>query len=125
MGCGVYYRQVNVLTGSLEKFGTWGVPETDAGYQGVWGRLKQLLSFIGRKLPRISITAKVTWGRSPGIFKLSVDPEIGFVVEARERLGAPPIYRAVSDDIARAIVKDELTLEQEKYLLTPDDYVGE
>ena len=125
MGCGVYYHQVNVLTGSLERFGEWGVPETHPGYQGIWGKLRELLSVIGRKLPRISIAIKVGFGHSPGIFMLRLDPETGWFVEAREQLGAPPIYKAVSDDIARAITKDELTPEQEKWLLTPDEYVGE
>jgi hypothetical protein len=115
----------NVLTDSLDKFGTWGIEETHPGYQGILGKLREVLSWIGRKLPRISINVKITFGHSPGIFTLRLDSDYGWFVEARERVGAPPIYRAVSDDIARAILKDELTLEQERWLLMPDEYVGE
>lgn len=119
------YYQVNQLTRSIGKLDEWGVEPTAPEYQGILGVLRRVIGFVGRKIPRISINVKVTFGHSPGIFTLRLDPETGWFVEARERVGAPPIYRAVSDDIARAILKDELTLEQEKYLLTPDPYLGE
>jgi len=125
MGCGVYLHGKNVLTEKLETFGKWGIPPTDPGYQGLWGKLQGWLAAIGGKLPRISVAVKVTFGHSPGIFTLSVDPEIGWVVEARDYKDSPRIYKSVSDDIAKAIMKDELTPELEKYILTPDPYIGE
>lgn len=125
MGCGVYWQQVNQLTRSEVLLEEWGVEVAAPERQGILARLGTLLGDIGRKLPRLSINIKVAWGHSPGIFTLSLDPETGWFVEARERVGAPRIYRAVSDDIAKAIVKDELTEEQERYLLTPDPYLGE
>jgi len=125
MPCGIYWRQRTTLEKALGELDDWGIEPTTPWYQRIWESFKGVIASIGQKLPRISVTVKVTYGHSPGIFTLRLDPESGWFVEARERPAAPPIYKAVSSDIARAILKDELTDEQELYLLAPDDYLGE
>ena len=42
------------------------------------------------------------------------------MTEARERPGAPPVYKYVSDEVAEKITKREITPELEEFLLTPE-----
>jgi len=80
---------------------------------------------VGFKAPRpLTLIAKLI-GLSPGVIKVWHDAESGWMSEARARPGAPPVYRAVSDEVAMAILKGELTHELEEKLLTPDEYIGE
>ena len=80
---------------------------------------------LGFRAPKaISLLAKLV-GLSPGVIKLWHDAESGWMSEARERPGAPPVYHHVDDDTAIAIIKEELTHEQAAELMRPDEYVGE
>ncbi|GAI13138.1 unnamed protein product, partial [marine sediment metagenome] len=36
-----------------------------------------------------------------------------------------PVYKAISDEAAMAILKHEMTKELEAELMTPDEYLGE
>jgi len=75
---------------------------------------------LGLRLPRItSLIAKLI-GFSPGEITLWADAELGWMSEARERPGAPPVYKYVSDEIAEKIVKREVTPELEEQLLQPE-----
>ena len=80
---------------------------------------------LGLRLPRItSLIAKLV-GFSPGEITLWADAELGWMTEARERPGAPPVYKYVSNEVAEKLVKREVTPELEKVLMTPDPYIGE
>ena len=80
---------------------------------------------VGFKLPRpVSLLLRLV-GLSPGVLKVWHDAESGWMSEARARPGAPPVYKAVSDEVAMAILKHEITHELEEGLLTPDPYLGE
>ena len=124
MGCGVWWTQINELDramGSLRRLGLDQLP--------AFGQLSalrgQLMKQIGFKYPRtVSLLAKLA-GLSPGEIKLWHDAEAGFMAEARERPGAPPVYHHVSDDEAAEILRGELSRETHDRLMTPDDYYGE
>ena len=80
---------------------------------------------VGFKYPRtISQIARLI-GLSPGTITLWHDVESGWMSEAREKPGAPPVYKAVTDEVAMALLKGELTKELEQVLMAPDDYYGE
>jgi len=125
MGCGVYYQQIRELERAMGSMRRFGISELDPSYLQLGSIRGKLLKQVGSKLPRtITQLLKLT-GLSPGTITLWHDVESGFMVEARERPGAPPVYHYVKDDIAAAILKDELTHEQFEELKVPDPYLGE
>ena len=125
MGCGVYWQQIHEADRALDVFRLYGIPEISEVYRKVYGIRAKLLAQVGIKFPR-SVTQLIRLvGFSPGVFALWHDVEAGWMSEARARPGAPPIYKSVSDEVAMAIVKQELTPELEAQLLTPDPYLGE
>ena len=85
----------------------------------------QVLGVMGFRQPRLPELLLKLAGLSPGEVKLWHDGESGFMTEARAKLGAPPVYRHVPDNIAITILKGQLTHELEEFLLTPDTYRGE
>jgi len=102
-----------------------GIPELSTPFQAVLQARGQLRLSFGFKVPRSVLSLLKMYGLSPGTIMLWLDTESGYMVEARERPGAPPVYHYVSDDMAMAILKGELTHELETYLMTPDPYIGE
>jgi len=106
----------------MEKF---GIDPTSEAYQTLWKQRGTLLAKIGYKFPTTINPLGMITGLSPGIIKVWHHGESGWMAEARERPGAPPVYRAVTDEVAMAILKREVTPELEKVLLTPVDYYGE
>jgi len=147
MGCGVYWQQIRELERALGTMERFGILETDPAYQALYGKRGALLAEVGKKFPRTTIPiAKVSvWQRMKRLFlgwisgspiytidelkdatiKLWHDVESGWMSEARIRPSALPIYHSVSDEVAMAILKDELTPEMMAELLTPDEYLGE
>lgn len=119
MGCGVFWQQIGELNkamGTMRRFGLEGTPS--------FGQLSsirgKLMAQIGFKFPRqVSLLMKLV-GFSPGTITLWHDSEQGFMSEARTKPGAPPVYKAASDEVAMAILKREITPELEAILLTPD-----
>lgn len=124
MGCGVWYTQINELDralGTLRRFGLEGMPS----FNQLSATRAKLMTQIGFKFPReISLLVRLA-GLSPGEIKLWHDAEAGFMAEARERPGAPPVYHHVSDDEAGEILTGELSQETHDRLMAPDDYYGE
>jgi len=102
-----------------------GIPVVSEVYQTLYSERGKILAQIGFKFPRsITQLVKLT-GLSPGIVAIWHDVESGWLAEAREKPGALPIYHRVTDEVAIAILKGELTHELEEQLLTPDEYLGE
>jgi len=78
---------------------------------------------FGFKIPRpMTLLIKLV-GLSPGEIKLWHDADSGWFTEARAKPGATPVYKHVSDEVAVAILKKEVTHELEAELLTPDKYI--
>ena len=126
MGCGIYWRQVREVERAISALRPHtaipGVSEATRELYSIRGRL---LKTVGLKFPRtISQILKLA-GLSPGTITLWEDIESGWLVEARTKPGAPPVYHYVKDDIAMAILTGALTHELEATLMTPDEYIGE
>ena len=101
------------------------IPEISPAYQQLYSLRGKLLKQVGFKYPRIVTSLLRLVALSPGRITLWHDVESGWMSEARVRPGAPPVYRAVSDEVAMALLKEELTHELEQVLMTPDPYIGE
>jgi hypothetical protein len=125
MGCGVYWSQINELERAMRSLRRLGIDELFPGYQQLNALRGQLLKQVGFKYPRTITQLIRLVGFSPGEFAVWHDVESGWMVEARARPGAPPVYHYVSDEVAVAVMKRELTHELEEELLTPDTYAGE
>ena len=125
MGCGVYWQQVREIEHALGTMRKFGISELSAPYQQLYAVRGKLMAQVGVKFPRtISMIAKLI-GLSPGIIKLWLDIESGWMSEARAKPGAGPVYHYVTDEMAFAIINREVTPELKKYLMTPDTYLGE
>lgn len=118
-------REVLEIDRALSTMRRFGIPEVSDAYQQLYSLRGKLIGQIGYKFPTpISLIAKLV-GLSPGIIKVWHHAESGWMAEARVTPGAPPVYRAVTDEVAMMILKEELTPELHDYLLTPDPYIGE
>jgi len=126
MGCGVYWQQVKEVERAINSL----QPHIDIpGVSDALGELSsirsQLLVRVGIKFPRtISQILKLA-GLSPGTITLWHDVESGWLTEAREKAGAPPVYHYVKDGVALTLLSGKLTHELEVELMTPDNYLGE
>jgi len=126
MGCGVYWKQVREVERAINALRLHidipGVSDATRELYSIRGRL---LATVGLKFPRtISLILELA-GLSPGTITLWHDIESGWMTEARERPGAPPVYHYVKDDVAMAILSRKLTHELESELMKPDEYLGE
>ncbi len=120
-----YNYQMDRIGATLIKMELEGIPETSTPYKAVEEAFYGLVKNQGYKVPRSVFGVAKMYGFSPGTITLWMDAESGWMTEAREKPGAPPIYRAVSDEVAMAIIKEELTPELAKELMTPVEYFGE
>jgi len=125
MGCGVYWQQIREVERALGTMRKFGIPEVSEAYQQLYSMRGKLMAQVGIKFPRsVSQIVKLI-GFSPGVISLWHDVESGWMSEGRTRPGAPPVYKRVLDELAMAILKRELSPEQEEFLMTPDAYIGE
>lgn len=119
MGCGVYWQQVGEIEHALSTMRKFGISELSPAYLQLSGIRGRLMAQVGIKAPRVTSLLLKLIGLSPGTVKLWHDVESGWMSEARVKPGAPPVYRAVSDEVAMALLKGELTHELEAELMTP------
>lgn len=119
------WAEVHRVEDDLATLERLGVLKTDPAWGKLWNERGAALAKVGRQIPRSTILLAWSFGFSPGIIKLWHDGEMGWMSEARERPGAPPVYKYISDEDAGAIIKREVTPELEKKLMTPDEYLGE
>jgi len=120
MGCGVYWNQVHEIERAMGTMRRFGISELSPAYGQLDSIRGKLMAKVGIKLPRSLSLLALLVGFSPGIIKLWHDSEQGWMTEARTRPGAPPVYKAASDEVAAAILKREITPGLEERLLTPD-----
>ncbi|GAI46557.1 unnamed protein product, partial [marine sediment metagenome] len=121
----VYWQQIHRVDESLGSMRIHGILPTAGPYQELFRLRGKLMGQVGFKFPREITMLLHLVGLSPGEIKLWHDVESGFMSEARAYPGAPPVYKAVSDETAMAILKHEMTKELEVELMTPDEYLGE
>jgi len=123
MGCGAKWRQIDELDKALGALRGSGLGPGITPFDTLWELRGKIYGQIGLKFPRTLTQLVKILGLSPGTVTLWHDVEAGWMSEARVRPGAPPVYKKVSDEVAIAILKKEVTPELEAELLTPDEYV--
>lgn len=125
MACGPFWEAIGQLDKSLRSLRTHGIGPGFRAYEELFRIRGRIFGQIGFKFPReVNLILRLA-GLSPGSILLWHDVESGWMTEARVRPGAPAVYRSVTDDVAAALLKGELTHELELELMTPDDYYGE
>ena len=125
MGCGIYWQQINRLDKSMDTMRMHGILPGAGPFDELSKLRGKLMGQVGIKLPRTTSFLTKLIALSPGSITLWHDVESGFMSEARASPGAPPVYKAVSNEVAMALLKKELTRELEEELMTPDEYLGE
>ncbi|MBA7688702.1 hypothetical protein ES703_97191 [subsurface metagenome] len=125
MGCGIYWAQVNELDRAMGVMDRYGIDPGSDAYQSLWGQRGRLMTQIGQKFPRETLQMRLIKALYSPMIRLWHDIESGWMVEAREKPGAPPVYKSVGDEVAMAILKGEVTHELEEELARPDEYLGE
>ena len=119
------WNQIHELDRALSTMRRFGIDELSLPYQQLYSLRGKLMGQLGFKAARpVSLLAKLI-GLSPGEVKLWHDAESGWMSEAREKPGAPPIYHYIGDEQAVAILNKEISPELHDYLFTPDDYIGD
>jgi len=120
MGCGVWNQQIKEIERALGTMRKYGIGDLFPAYRQLEGLRSKLLGSVGFKFPNaITLLASLA-GFSPGTIKLWHNAESGWMSEFRPRPGAPPVYKAASDEVAMAIMKREITDELEERLAAPD-----
>ncbi len=124
MGCGVYWQQIREVERALGSLRRLGIMEGSPAFGELMRIRGKLLRNVGVKFPRsVSQIAKII-GLSPGIITLWHDVESGWMTEGRIKPGAPPVYRAASDEVAVRIINGDIDHELEDVLMTPDPFIG-
>jgi len=102
-----------------------GISPMAGPYRELFSMRGKLMGQIGIKFPReVTMLMRLVM-LSPGEIKLWHDVESGFMSEARAYPGAPPVYKSISNEVAMALLKNEMTKDLETELMTPDEYLGE
>ena len=127
MGCSVFAQRYGLqrVRHTLTVLPRAGFGPLTEPYQAVIKLRNELLGNLGLKVPKPTYLLKALAALSPGSVKLWLDAESGWMTEAREKPGAPPVYHYVKDAVALEILGGKLTHELEAELMTPDDYLGE
>ena len=125
MACGVYWQQVHTADRALADLERLGLGPGTEAYGAVLAKRGELMATIGYKFPRVPMMWGVPLYLSPSYLRAWLDPEVGWMVEAREKPGASSVYRSVPAEVAVAIIKGEVTPELKMALLEPDEYLGE
>jgi len=123
MPCLIKQRQIDELDRALGSLRFSGLGPGTTPFDTLFKLRGELYAKIGFKFPRTLTQLIKLFGMSPGTLTLWHDIEVGWMSEARARPGAPPVYKSVSDQVAIAILKREVTPELEAELLTPDDHI--
>lgn len=126
MGCGVLWNQIHEIDRALKALlPRINIPVVSDAYKLLSAERGKLLAQVGAKFPRTIMQLLKVAGLSPGSITLWHDVEGGWLAEAREKPGAPPVYHYVTDQVATQILSGELTHELEAKLMKPDEYLGE
>ena len=125
MGCGVLYQQLREIEKALGAVRRAGFDPTSDVYQQIYKVRSQIIGQYLPKMPR-SLTQLVRLtGLSPGVLALWHDTETGFMVEAREHPGAPPVYHRVDEDVVDDILAGRHIHEYEALFIVPAEDIDQ
>ena len=124
MGCAYAQRQALKLSDALGDLSLRGILPENPVYSILERELGGLRTKFGLKVARGVIQLLRLVGLSPGEFRLWWDMEGGWMVEAREKPGAPPVYRYVDAETAVRIIKGDIDHELEERLMAPAEPVA-
>ena len=119
------YRALNELDRTLRVLTRAGFGPLTEPYAAVFKMKGDLMGKLGLRIPKATGLLRALVALSPGSLRLYHDSECGFMTEAREKPGGPPVYHHVTDDVAITILRGEMTHELEAELMKPDEYLGE
>lgn len=119
------FRQLNEVQRALKVLSRAGFGPATEAWQGVYRLQGGLMKEMGMVKPKPMSLIKLLMALSPGSIKLFHDAECGWLSEAREKPGAPPVYHYIDDDAAMKILRGEMTHELEAVLMKRDEYLGE
>lgn len=126
MGCGYVAQlvQERTLGKAVRQLQGRGIIESADSMRALTSELGNLRTKFGFRVAKGVVRVLRLLGLSPGSITLFLDTEVGWLVEARTRPGAPPVYHYVDDDTALDIIEGKLTHELEERLMTPTEPVG-
>lgn len=119
MGCGAYWTQLRELEKKVSTLRRAGLGPLDAPWREVYKMRDEIISKFTGPYPRSTVQILRIAGLSPGILALWLDPEAGWMVEAREHAGAPPVYHRVDEDVAEDILAGRKIHEYEALFVRP------
>lgn len=119
------FAELRKLEDQVGMMRSWGVSELDPGFKSLLNARGAAMSKLGIKLPRTSALIKLLLGLSPGTIKVWSDAELGWMIEAIAGPGSPPVYKSISNEVAKTLITGKLTHELEESLMAPDTYFGE
>ena len=119
------YRETNEIERAKATLLKAGYGVIDPPYLNLLRAGRMTIANYGFKVPRPSTLILKLVGLSPGTITLWHDAESGFFSEAKERPGAVPVYKHLSDDDAMAILIKDISPKLHDWLFEPDDYLGE
>jgi len=119
------YGQLNKIRGALNELAMSGLGPGSEIFDTLTSIRSQVLSGLGIKVPKPMMFILKLVGMSPGEVKLWHDSESGWLAEAREKPGAPPVYHYINSETAAKILTGKLTHEEFEVIMIPDPYLGE
>lgn len=121
MPCKEWWHQIRLADETMANLKTLGISPDDPIFGQLTKIRGELFGKLGFRVPRNLFPILSLVGLSPGSLRLWYDVESGWLVEARERGGAPPVYRYVGDEVAAKISKDEITHAEFMAMLEPEE----
>ena len=119
------YTQLTNVNGALRALGVAGLSPLSAPYRELYKLRGELMGKLLGLFPRMSSLLKIIVGLSPGELRVWFDNETGWMAEARETPGAPPVYRQITEEQAIILLKPNPPADMVHGLFKPDDYLGE
>lgn len=119
------FRELNNLNDALRTLQRLGIGPLEPAYNAVFQARNAALGKLGLAKPRTTTLVKLLAGLSPGELRLFLDAELGWLVEAVEKPGSPPVRRYVDGSTAVKIIQGELTHDEFMKLHEPaDEYIA-
>jgi len=125
MPCSYKWKQLLNVTGALRELAPSSYISSLSGYTDLLNLRGQLLEQVLGPYPRIATLLGTITGLSPGSVKVWHDSENGWFAEGRVEPGAPPVYRRISAEDARALLEKNPDPDLAHKLMQPDTYAGE